>query len=369
MATNELTVGVEEEFIIVDPETGRLRPKADEIVGDSGSAAGADVQGEFRLSQLETATEVCPTLAEVRRELAGLRRRLIHAAGEAGYRVAATGTHPLSHWSEDRVTPEESYLAMERDYQQLAREKTVCGCHVHVGMPEPEATIQVMNRVRPWLPVLLALSSNSPFWTGFDTGYHSFRIIVAQRTPVSGIPDVLASRADYESLVESLVGTGVIDSPTRIMWDVRPSARFPTLEFRMSDVCLTVDEAVMVAGLVRGLATACLTRWRDGGGVPDVHSQVLRVATWQAARYGVAGELIDAVCARPVPARRLVDRLLEVARPALEDAGDWDEIRSLVEQTVDRGTGAVRQRRAFQRNGRLEDVVDLIVAETALQAA
>lgn len=364
-----LTVGVEEEFLLVDAETGRLRPKADDILPDAGTRPSGDIEPELQLSQLETATEVCSTLTEVRRELIRLRRRVIQAAGEAGYRIGATGTHPFSHWTENRVTPKDRYLWAEDRFQQLVRDMTVCGCHIHVGMPDPEATIQVMNRVRPWLPVLLALSSNSPFWTGSDTGYHSFRTIMAHRTPVSGIPDVLASRADYDELVDQLIGTGIIDSPASIWWDVRPSDRFPTLEFRVTDVCLTVDEAVMVAGLVRGLAKTCLGQWRNGDATPAVRPQIVRVASWQAARYGTGADLIDPFAARPVPAPRLVAGLLDFARPALEDAGDWDEIQGLVGGTLARGTGAARQRRAFERNGRVEDAVELIVAETAAELA
>jgi carboxylate-amine ligase len=363
----DFSLGIEEEFIIVDPESRRLRPEADRVLTVAPDDVDDEVQPEFRLSQLETATPACHTLVTARKEVTRLRAELIAAAERVGYRVGATGTHPFSHWEEDRVTPKVAYRAMERDYQQLARERTVCGGHVHVGIADAEARIQVMNRVRPWLPVLLALSVNSPFWLGFDTGYHSFRTIMAHRSPLSGVPEPLASEGQYRRLVDTLIQTGVIDDASRLMWDVRPSARFPTLEFRMSDVCLTLDETVMVAGLARALAEICHGQWTRGEAAPEAHPQVVSVATWRAARYGLEDKLIDVIAARPVPARNLVNQLLLLVRPALAARGEWDEVSGVVDRVVLGGTAAARQRRAFERAGQLEDVVDLVVAETAAQ--
>ncbi len=363
----EFSLGIEEEFIIVDPETRRLRPEADRVLTAAPDDPDDGVQRELRLSQLETVTPACPTLAAVRKEIARLRAELMAAAETVGYRIGATGTHPSSHWREDRVTPKVAYRAMERDYQQLARDRTVCGCHVHVAVGDPQARIEVMNRVRPWLPVLLALSANSPFWQGFDTGYHSFRTILAHRSPLSGVPEPLASPEHYQRLVDTLVQAGAMGDATRLMWDVRPSARSPTLEFRATDVCLTIDETIMVAGLVRGLVETCHEQWARGEAVPGAHPQVVKVAAWRAARYGLEDELIDVIAARRVPARNLVNQLLLLVRPALAARGEWDEVSGVVDRVVLGGTAAARQRRAFERAGQLEDVVDLIVDETAAQ--
>ena len=206
---------------------------------------------------VETNTPVCSSLAEVRDALRSTRRALIGAAEREGLRIAAAGTHPFSHWRDQAVTPKTRYHNLAEDYRQVFREEVVFGCHVHVGIEDREAAIQTMNRVRPWLPVLLALSGSSPFWLGADTGYASYRTEVWNRWPMAGMPQPFASRAEYDRLVETLEATGSIREPTKLYWDVRPSSQFETLEFRVADVLPRVEEAVMVAGLVRALAHTC----------------------------------------------------------------------------------------------------------------
>ena len=363
MATRAFTIGVEEEFLIVDAETGALRSRAELVLPGARKALGDGVQPELHQSQLETATPICASLPEVRGELVRLRARLMEAAAEHGSRIAATATHPFSAWTDDPgITPK--YRQLEIDYRQLAREQIICGCHVHVGVDDTETAIRIMNRARPWLAPILALAANSPYWEGFDTGYASYRTEIWRRWPMAATPEPMASVAEFEEVVEALLATGSIDDPARIYWDMRPSARFPTLEFRVTDVCLTVDDAVMVAGLVRGLARACHDRYQAGEPVPDVRRELLRAATWRAARHGVEADLVDVIGRRAVPARKLVDSLLDFVRPALSEFGDWDEVSGLVERVFAEGTGATRQRRAFERSGRLEDVVEFVVAET-----
>jgi carboxylate-amine ligase len=294
-----------------------------------------------------------------------LRREVIAAAENQGNKIGAAGTHPFSHWEDQRVTPKARYVGIEQEYQQLAREQLIFGCHVHVGISDREAAIEVMNRSRPWLATLLALSANSPFWLGADTGYSSFRTQLWRRWPMAGTPQVFSSRAAYDELVESLVATGSITDGTKIYWDARPSARFETLEFRVTDVCLTVDEAVMIAGLVRALVRVCYAEAMRGVVVEDVRPELLRSAKWRAARYGLDADLIDVRNKRAVPALELVEEFLAALRPSLEEHEEWDEIEALVNETTARGTGATRQRAAYAKAGRYEDVVDLLVAETA----
>jgi carboxylate-amine ligase len=360
----DFTVGVEEEFLLVDPDSRRLVPAADRVVSGARAAGQDDLGHELQLSQVETGTAVCEDLSELRGELLRLRRLSADAAERAGYRIAAAGTHPISVVEGSRLTPEPAYLRLERDYQLVAREQVVCGCHVHVGISDREVAIDVLNRVRPWLAPVAALAVNSPFWQGEDTGYASFRTEIWRRWPMAGTPEPFASRAAYERLVEELLATGAIDAPARIYWDVRPSARFETLEFRVTDACLSVDEAVMVAGLVRGLVRAAWSEAMAGEPPLVPRSELLRAATWRAARFGIDGELIDLGTCRSVPARDLVDTLTARLRPALEELGDWDEVTGLVGTVFGRGTAATRQRRAFAGSGRLEDVVDLLLAET-----
>ncbi len=365
----DFTVGVEEEFLLVDPDSRRLVPAADRVVSAAGVKGEGDLGHELQLSQIETGTAVCEDLSQLRAELVRLRRLSAAAAERAGYRIAAAGTHPISVVEGSRLTPEPAYLRLERDYQLVAREQVVCGCHVHVGLSDREVAIAVLNRVRPWLAPVLALAVNSPYWQGEDTGYASFRTEIWRRWPMAGTPEPFASRAEYERLVEELLATGAIDAPARIYWDVRPSARFETLEFRATDTCLTVDETVMVAGLVRGLVRAAWEEARAGQPPLLPRAELLRAATWRAARFGIEGDLIDLGVCRSFPAREVVDSLTARLRPALEELGDWDEVSALVRTVFGRGTAATRQRRAFGRAGRLEDVVDLLLAETVPDGA
>jgi glutamate---cysteine ligase / carboxylate-amine ligase len=222
-----------------------------------------------------------------------------------------------------------------------------------------------MNQVRPWLPALLALTGNSPFWLGVDTGYASYRSEVWNRWPTAGLPEVFASRATYDALVETLVATGSLREPTKLYWDVRPSARQPTLEFRVADVCMDVDEAVMVAGLARALAFTGHRAATRGEPVPEPRPELLRAAKWRAARSGLDDDLVDVIGARALPATELVEVFLAAVRPGLEAAGDLEEVTELVRATVARGTGAARQRAELRRTGRLEAVVDLVAEATA----
>ncbi|MDQ3803507.1 MAG: carboxylate-amine ligase [Acidobacteriota bacterium] len=361
----EFTVGVEEEYQIVHAGTRELRPRAATVLPEARSKAGDNVQPELYLSQIEIGTPVCRTLADVRAEIVRLRREVIRAAERDGSRIAAAGTHPFSHWEDQQLTPKARYLGIAQDYQQLAREQLIFGCHVHVGILDREAAIQVMNRTRPWLPVMLALAANSPFWLGADTGYASFRTEIWRRWPMAGTPHVFASRAEYDALVEALVAAGGITDATKIYWDVRPSARFETLEFRVTDVCMTVGEAVMVAGLARALARTCYGQAVRDEPVSHARPELLRAAKWRAARYGLDAELIEAGAGVLVPAREAVEKFLALLRPSLEEHGEWAEVSALARETVGRGTGAARQRAAYERGGSLEDVVDLIVAQTA----
>lgn len=363
--SDDFTIGVEEEYQIVHSETRALVPGAGRLLRRAQRAVGDEVTNELFLSQIEVGTPICCNVAEVRAEIIRLRRAVIEAAERDGRRIAASGTHPFSHWEDQRITPKERYFGLADDYRQLAREQIICGCHVHVGIADREAAIRVMNRCRRWLPTLLALAANSPFWLGVDTGYASYRSELFLRFPTAGPPDRLASRSEYDRVVSQLVGIGLVEDASKIYWDVRPSKRFETIEFRVADVCTSIDEAVMVAGLCRALAQECYSREAAGEPDPDPRPELIRAARWQAARYGLDGNLVDLAAARSAPAPEIVGTLLEFVRPSLEATGEWDEISEIARATLSRGTGAQRQREAFARTGRLEDVVDEIVTETA----
>lgn len=342
------TVGVEEEYQVVDAQTGDLRPDGWRVLAVARRSLDEEAQPELHRSMVEIGTSVLSTLADVRDELTRLRRAMGEAAEAVGCRIASAGSHPFAHWRSQAITPKERYEDLEAEFAQVARETVIFGLHVHVGVEDRDLAIRVMNRCRPWLPVMLALSTSSPYWEGGDSGYASFRTEVFRRWPTSGIPEVFASREQYDDLVATLVATGVVEDATKLYWDLRPSARYETLEFRVSDACLTVDEAVLQAGLCRALV--CLAHQAEMAGLPAWHprSEVMRVALWQSARYGLSGNLVDVEAGAPVPAGEMVGRLLETLRPALEVDGDWEEVQELAGAVMARGTGAERQRRAYR---------------------
>jgi carboxylate-amine ligase len=367
-SADDFTIGVEEEFFLVDVESRRLKPVASDVLAAAGPVGDGEVEAELQQCQIETGTGICRTLDEVHEELVRLRRAVAAAAREVACAIASSGSLPLGFEEGSRVTPKPAYLRLEDDYRLVTHEQLVCGCHVHIGIADPEVAIQVMNRARSWLPTLLALTANSPFWQGRDSGYASFRTEVWQRWPTAGTPATFASRAEYDDLVRTLLAVEAIDDPARIYWDIRPSAKFDTLEFRVGDANLTVDETVMTAGLVRALARTCHRQVLGAGRGPDracdPRPELRRAAAWRAARFGLGGTLIDLDGGRSRPAAEMVDRLVDLLRPALVEDGDWDRVRSLVVDVVTGGTGATRQRRAFVPRRRLEDVVDFVVSET-----
>jgi carboxylate-amine ligase len=362
----DYTLGVEEEYQIIDPEARALSPGGEAVVRRAQQTLGEDqVAPELRTSQIEAMTTVCRTLAEVRAELSRLRRGVIEAAGAEGCRIAAASTHPFSHWREQPITPGERYERILQRERRMAEEQVVFGFHVHVGLADRQAAIEVMNRARVWLAPLLALSANSPFWLGDDTGYASYRTQVWGSLPTAGPPGHFSSLADHDGLVGALVESGGAADRTQIYWDMRLPGKLATVEIRVADVCTRIDEAVMLAGLARALVRTCRERAERGECYPRARPELLRAAHWIASRHGLGAELVDVEAGCAVPAREVIEKLLTFARPALEQHGDWEEVSSLVDDTLNRGDGARRQRRAYERRGRLEDVVDMLIEETA----
>jgi carboxylate-amine ligase len=359
------TIGVEEEYQLIDAGSGALRPVNDVVLDAAEPALGDAVHPELLRTQVEVSTPVCVSLDQVDAELRALRRRLNVVAAQYGCRLGAAGTHPTARWDEQEVTPSERYLAMASEFQQMALETLIFGCHVHVGIEDPELRIDVMNRIRPWLPTILALSANSPFWAGRDTGYGSYRTMVFRRWPTTGIPAFFAGNDDYERVVKTLVSAGAIEDATHLYWYVRPSARFPTLEVRIPDVCLTVDEAVTVAGLIAAMAATARGDAEAGREPPDARSELLEAAVWRSARYGLHERLIDVGSASLLPAPEVVLTMLAALRPALEEADVWERIDDGVRGIIAGGTGATRQRAVYRKSNSLADVARYIADQTA----
>ena len=359
------TIGVEEEFQIIDPQTYALDAGVEHIIPRAREILGDAVQYELILSQIEVATPICHTLTEVRTALAHQRHVLIDAAEQAGKRIAAAGTHPFSPWYEQPITPKERYQFLVRDFQRLIKEQVIFGCHVHVGLSDGAVAVEAMNRARLWLSPLLALSANSPFLDGADTSYASFRTGLWWTSPLSGPPPFFSSRRDHDVFIQALVTTRSVEDASRIYWDIRLPERYNTIEFRVMDVCMTIDETLMLAGLIRALVRTCCDAAYRRMSVPDIRSELLRVANWRAARYGLEGELVDIVAQRPISAPDLIERFLLLLRPALEAEGDWERISRLVDRALSDGNGAMRQRALLQQTGSMADVVQYIIDETA----
>lgn len=362
-----LTLGVEEEYQVIDPKTRQLSGRGEKIISFAEENYGEEiVQPEMHKSQIEIATSVCKNLAEVRGELCESRRIVIEAAQQDNKAIAAAGTHPFSDWKDQETTAKLRYKKLEQEYQQILREMVTFGCHVHVGISDPEIAIAVINRARLWLSVLLALSANSPFWLGEKTGYISYRTELWSPFPLVGCPPVFEDYQAYKDFVEKLIQMRVIRDTTTIYWDIRISEHYPTIEFRVNDICLTVDEAAMIAGLVRGLVQTCLTEIENNFPLISVHPELLKTAHWYAARYGLQGNLIDVVQQRSKPAKDLVRQFLNYLRPALEQLGDWEEVSSLVDKVLRDGNAAQRQLEVYRRQGKMVEVVDYLIEQTRL---
>lgn len=341
------TMGVEEEFLLLDPATGATVPRASRVLaGQPPLPGGVTLQRELRATQVEAATGVCRSAEELHGQLVAGRRALAGAARLNDTAIAASGT-PVLSGPAPQGDNDGRFARIDETYRGMVADYEACGCHVHVGVPTRETAVAVMNQVGPWLPALLALSVNSPFDRGRDTGYASWRIVQQARFPGAGIPPHFATAAGYEDEVARLVDCGALVDPGMTFWFVRPSATLPTLEFRVADTAATPAEAVLQALLSRALVRRALDDLARG--VPPVRlsAQVAAAAVWAAARDGLTGTAVDAVRARRVPARRLVRDLLTHLRPALEETGDLDTVRSLVRRLYERGTGAERQRRAM----------------------
>ncbi|MER5265345.1 glutamate--cysteine ligase [Actinosynnema sp. NPDC002837] len=354
------TLGVEEEFLLVDARTGQPAPHGAEVVDAARRRFGVELDVELTEAQVETRTPVCHDVADVRRQLHGLRLVAVETAQALGHRLLAVGVPPVGG-PVGSTTDRDRYRGLTEDYRQLAAEQSICGCHVHVAVPDPETAVQVCNHLRPWLPVLGAVTANSPFAHGVDTGYASWRAMVWSRWPSAGPPPYFESAAHYESTCDMLLAAGTARDRRMIYWDVRPSAHLPTVEVRVADVAATVDEAVLLAALVHALVRTALADLRRGLRASPVPTEVLRAATWRAARDGITGLSLDVLSGRLVPARLLLDRLLHRVGDQLDDAGLVRELLS----TLDRdGGGADRQRRAFARAGRMSDVLEQLARDT-----
>ncbi|MGH3760753.1 carboxylate-amine ligase [Actinophytocola sp.] len=346
-------VGVEEEFLLVDAD-GQLSGHGPEVVGSAREQAGA-LETELTLCQVESATDVCRTPDEILDQLTTLRGSLASSARERGLRLLPSGCPVLPEEDRPGITPKPRYQRMARLYGATARAGATCGCHVHVDLPDRALAVQVVNHARPWLPVLLTVTANSPF-DGFDTGYASWRYQTWSRWPSAGPPPVFASLDEYESTVDALLRSGAILDKGMVYWDIRLSEHQPTLEFRVCDVAASASDAALLAILVRGLVEHAVDRISVGVPAQDVPYAVLRANLWRASRHGLRGECLHPVTGAPAPLHDQLADLVGLLRPALGPDAAFVEAGLASLRSV--GTGADRQRAVFSRRRKLTDVVD-----------
>jgi carboxylate-amine ligase len=358
----DLTIGIEEEFQIVDA-AGELTAHIDTLIASAEPIFGEDVKREMMQSVVEIGTRICSNVAEARQELHRLRGGVASLLASDGLRLASAGTHPFSHWKDQKVTELERYKVLEDEMQDIIRELLIFGMHIHVGIVDPEVRIGIMNEARYFLPHLLALSTSSPFWLGRSTGLRSYRGVVWSRFPRSGIPPELASYGELQGLVELLIRTGCIDSPKKVWWDIRAHHLYPTVEFRICDAATTVEEALCLAALTQSVCAKLLRLRRRNLGFRRYSSHLIAENKWRAMRHGVNGSLIDFGREAEVPFADLVDELLEFVDDVVDELGCRDEA-AFAASIVRNGTSADRQLRVFEETGSLTAVVDSVAAET-----
>ena len=358
------TLGIEEEYQTIDPETLDLRSHINtELIAQGKMQLKEKVKAEMHQSVIEVGTDVCRTISEARSEVVDLRRQTIRLAREQGLLLAAGATHPFADWREQDIYPDERYRQVVEDMQTVARSNLIFGLHVHVGIEDRETSIHLMNQMRYFLPHLLALSTNSPFWLGMNTGLKSYRCKVFDKFPRTNIPDTFNSWAEFELLVNLLIRTNCIDNAKRIWWDIRPHPIFSTLEVRICDLPLRVDETIALAALIQATLAKLYKLHSRNQGFRIYGRALLMENKWRAARYGLDGMLIDFGRETEVPERELILEYLDFVDDVVDELECRKEVE-YVQTMLDRGTGADRQLRIFNETNDLRQVVQYMVAET-----
>jgi carboxylate-amine ligase len=359
------TLGVEEEFLLVESNTGLVSALAPAVLKAIPDDLCEYFRTEFHASQLETASPVCRTLDELRESLLRLRQAAGRAAALLGTRPLAVGTSPLTAHVPQPISQMLRYSYMAGSFGAIADTPGLCGCHVHVQVPDRATAVAVCNHLRPWLPALQAMTANSPYFAGRDTRYASWRAVLWSQWPSAGPAPYLDDIDQYEHRVRELTSSGAILDEGMVYWYARPSARYPTVEVRVGDVCLTVADTLLVAGLVRALVITLLEDVRGGVLPPKPATDVLVAAHWRAARDGLEDSLYDPAGNVELPAWDMLDRLVNKVRPALDAAGDLVLVETSLSRLRHNGSGAARQRRRYADSGDLRDVVRYVAEQTA----
>ncbi len=358
------TIGIEEEYQTIDPITRDLRSHVGAEILEKGKFLLKErVKAEMHQSVVEVGTGICRNIQEARQDVMELRRGIIGLARENNLRLAAAGTHPFADWRNQEIYPDERYHIIVEDLKMVARANLIFGLHVHVGVEDRETAIHLMNAARYFVPHMLALSTNSPFWLGMDTGLKSYRCKVFDKFPRTNIPDYFPSYGEYESFINLLIQTGCIDNAKKIWWDIRPHPNFTTLEFRVCDVPMRVDETIAIAALIQATVAKLYQLHSRNQGFRLYRRALIMENKWRAARYGLDGNLIDFGKRTEVPLRDLMMEYLELVDDVVDELGSRKELE-YIHTMLKNGSGADRQLRVFQETGDLKQVVDYIISET-----
>ena len=364
MKPPSLTLGVEEEYQIIDPVSRDLVSYVTQLLAEDHRVL-TQVKPEMHQSIIEVGTTVCQTPAQVRDELVMLRRGVMELAAKKGYRIAAAGTHPFANWQTQEITPYDRYLGTRNDMGDLAQRLLIFGTHVHIGIEDKDFLVDACNVARYFLPHILCLTSSSPFWYGRETGLRSYRSVVFRAFPRSGVPPLLNSYYDYTSYIDTLVETGSIPGSHKIWWDIRPHGTYPTLEFRVCDVCTRVDEAVSIAAILQALIAKLYKMRRDNTTFRVYSSALIEVNKWRAVRYGLGGKLIDFGKQVELPAPQLIREFLDwFLGDIVDELGTRKEVEYAYKILAE-GSSADRQLATFAKTNDLKAVVDQLIVETA----
>jgi carboxylate-amine ligase len=360
---DQYTLGIEEEFQIVDPKSRELRSHVTEFLEEGKMILGEKIKPEMIQSMIEVGTGICANIDEARIDISRLRCIISSLARKKGLEIVAASTHPFSHWEDQKIFDDERFKFLVEEIQMVARSLLIFGLHVHVGIPDPERAIQIMNAARYFLPHVLALSTSSPFWLGHNTGLKSYRSEVFKKFPRTDIPDHFDSNASFQRYVALLVKTNCIDNGKKIWWDVRPHPFFPTLEFRICDIPTRVDDTIAIAGLFQAIVCKLNRLIERNLGFRLYRRMLVQENKWRAVRWGLDGKLIDFGKQKEVPVRDLILELLEFVDDVLDDLGSRKEVEH-IHTILQRGTSAEAQLKVYEETNDLKAVVDLLIART-----
>lgn len=360
---NLFTIGIEEEFQVVDPETRELRSHLQQIFEEGKIVLKENIKPEMHQSVVEVGTNICKDIKEARQEVTLLRSEIARLASISGLKIAAAGTHPFSHWKDVEITDHPRYAEIINEMQETARANLIFGLHVHIGIDNREKAIHIMNAARYFLPHIFALSTNSPFWLGRNTGFKSYRTKVFDKFPRTGIPDYFNSLAEYENYINLLVKTHCIDNAKKVWWDIRTHPFFDTLEFRICDMQMRIDETIALAALMQAVVVKLYKLINQNLGFRLYRRALMNENKWRAARYGIHGKLIDFGKQEEVEFRSLADELLEFIDDVVDELGSREEI-NYIYKILNEGSGADRQIKVFEETGDMKKVVDYIIEET-----